>query len=59
MSSVGTGDGGVVNVMVGGVGGSLDVHADLGDVMNLLVDLVYGNLKNTSFRKVEKEESGL
>ena len=40
MSSVGTGDGGVVNDVVGGVGGSLGVHADLGDVMNLLVDLV-------------------
>ena len=40
VSSVGTNDGGVVDDVVGGVGGGLGVHADLGDVMNLLVDLV-------------------
>ena len=40
VSSVGTNDGGMVDDVVGGVGGGLGVHADLGDVMNLLVDLV-------------------
>ena len=39
-SGVGTDDGGVVDDVVGGVGGGLGVHADLGDVVNLVVDLV-------------------